>query len=210
MRHTLARGVVNGIGNRCHWRHNGHLADSTHTIGVARIRHFHQDGVDHRQVERCRHAIIEEARIDHVAVVVVDKLFVQGPTDTLHNPTLDLAFDIARVDGPPHILHCSVAQNGDLTGIGINLDIHDMRGEGATHTTRLRCCPTGDGPPHTRHLCGDLLEGHRLTGILGALKDAIGTGHIVWGDTHRRTLRLPFELLLHLTVPAPGYTFFHL
>src|SRR5215510_1478805 len=166
MRHAFARGSVNGIGKRCHRRHNGHLANPTYTIGMARIRHFHKDGVDHWQVKRCRHAIIEEAGIDHVAAVAVDKLFVQGPTNTLYHPTLDLAFDIAWVDGSPSVLHRGVAQDGDLTSIGIDLDIHNMRGEGATHTAWLRRGPPGDRSTHARHLCGHFLRGHRLVDIL--------------------------------------------
>src|ERR1043166_2386043 len=138
MRHAFARGSVNGIGKRCHRRYNGHLANPTYPIGMARIRHFHKDGLDHRQVKRGRHAIIEETGIDHVTVVVIDKLLVQGPTDTLHYPTLDLAFDIAWVDGSPSVLHGGIAQDSDLTSIGIDLDIHNMGGESATHTTRLR------------------------------------------------------------------------
>src|SRR4029434_8847373 len=141
MFNASACSFVNGIGKRCHRWHDGHLANPTHTIGMARIRHFHKDRVNHRQVKGRRHAIIEEAGIDHVTTVIVDKFFVQSPTDPLHHPALNLAFGIAWVDSPPHVLHRGVAQDGNLTSIGIDLDIYDMRGEGATHTTWLRCRP---------------------------------------------------------------------
>src|SRR5262249_49165374 len=132
-RHAFARGSVNGNGKRCHRRHNGYLAYPTDTIRMARIRHLHHDGVDHRQLKPRRHAIIEKAGSDHITIIVVDNLFVQGPTNALHRPTLNLAFSIAWMDGSPNVLHRGVAQDGDLASIGIDLDIHDMRGEGATH-----------------------------------------------------------------------------
>ena len=114
------------------------------------------------------------------------------------------------MDGSPSVLHCGVTQDGDLASIGIDLDIHDMRGKGATHTTWLRRRPPGDRSTHARHLCGHFLEGHRLPGILGALEDAIGVRHIVGGDAYRSTLGLSLELFLHLAIPATGQALLHL
>ena len=54
--------------------------------------------VDHRDVGRHRHAIIEKARVLEAPILVVDVLLVQRPAYPLGHPTLDLALDIRGMD----------------------------------------------------------------------------------------------------------------
>ena len=74
--------------------------DPLHAVGVAGVRDFHQHRFDHRQIRGDRHPVVEESRILEAALVVVDVLLVQGPSDALGRPSLDLPLDIARVDRP--------------------------------------------------------------------------------------------------------------
>src|SRR5262249_61506263 len=101
--------------------HKGHLANTAHAVRMTWIGDFDQHRVNHRQVESRRHTIVQEARIDHIPSIVVDKLLVQGPTDPLHRPTLDLAFHIARVNGFAHVLHRLHPHHRDFPSLTITL-----------------------------------------------------------------------------------------
>ena len=81
-------------------RHHRHLADAAQAVGMLRIGHLDDLGVDHRHVGRDRHAIVEEARILHPAVLAVEILLVERPADALHGAALELAFDL-EPDGSP-------------------------------------------------------------------------------------------------------------
>ena len=76
--------------------------------GCRRIRHLDDDRVDHRQIRRDRHAIIEEPGVIEAPLLAVNVLLVERPADPLRNAALDLAFDIARMDGSADILRRGV------------------------------------------------------------------------------------------------------
>jgi hypothetical protein len=97
--HAHADRIGDGIGDRRHWRHDRHLADAAGAERVPRVRVLDHDRLDHRQVGGDRHAVIEEARVIEPAVLVVDVFLVERPADPLLDAALDLALDIARVNG---------------------------------------------------------------------------------------------------------------
>ena len=98
--------------------------------GMARVRHLDEDRVDHRHVGRDRAAVVEKARVIHAALLVVDVFLVERPADALGDAALDLALDIGWMDRAADILRRGVAQHRDMAGLGIDLDIADMRREG--------------------------------------------------------------------------------
>ena len=87
-------------------------------------------GLDHGQVQRGGHAVVQERCVAQLAVVVVEVLFVQRHADALGGTALHLALDVGGVNGRTHVLNGRVAQNLDLAGVGIDLDIDDVRREG--------------------------------------------------------------------------------
>ena len=126
-------------------RHDRHLADAAHAVGMAGIRHLDHHRVDHRQVEAGRHPVVEEAGVGHLALVVVDVLLVQRPADALHGPALHLPLDVAGMDRLADVLNGGVAQDGHLARLGIDLDVDDVRGEGAADAGRIDAGPADDG-----------------------------------------------------------------
>jgi hypothetical protein len=90
---------------------------------MRRVWYLDDDRVDHRHVRGDRAAVVEEARIIHAAPLVVDVFLAECPADALGHAALDLALDIAGVDGAAGILRCRVAQDLDVPGLGIDLDI---------------------------------------------------------------------------------------
>src|SRR5437764_1499051 len=69
----------------------------------------------------------QETRVIEAPVLVVDVFLVERPADPLGHAALDLAFDIARVDGAADILHRGVAQDLDLPRLLVDFDVADMR-----------------------------------------------------------------------------------
>ena len=141
-----AGGVGHGVGDGGHGRHDRRLADAAHAVGMARVRHLDDHRVDHRQVGGHRHAVVEEARVLQLAVVAVDVLLVERPADALRHAALVLALDVARVDGAAGILDRRVAQDRDLAGLGVDLDVGDVGGEARRRAVRVDARVAGDRP----------------------------------------------------------------
>ena len=91
--------------------------------GCRGIRHLDDHRVDHREIRRHRHAVVEEARVLDHAVLVEDVLLVERPADPLDRATLHLTLDIARVNGLAGVLNRRVAEHRDLAGFRIDLDV---------------------------------------------------------------------------------------
>ena len=87
---------------------------------MARIGNFDNHGVDHRKVQRRRHAVIKERGIHHLARVIKEILFVESPANALNRATLHLPFDIAGVDGLACILYRCETSDVGFTGIRVN------------------------------------------------------------------------------------------
>src|ERR1700742_2585897 len=129
---TQADGILDRIAHGSHRRDDLDLAHAAGAKRVAGGGDFHQSRLYHRQIGRDRAAIVEEARIVHLAVLIVDVLLVQGPADALHGTALDLAFHVTRVDGTADVLDGSVTHDSDLTGLVVHLDIRDVDTEART------------------------------------------------------------------------------
>ena len=113
-------------------RDDRHLADAADAVGVSGVRDLDDDRIDHRQVERRGHAVVEQAGVLEVAGVVVVVLLVQRHADALGDAALHLAFDVGRVDRGTGVLDGGVAEDIDLARVGIDLDIDDVRRKGGT------------------------------------------------------------------------------
>ncbi len=83
---------------------SGTSADAPHTLRMFRIGDLEDHRIEHGQVGAHRHAVVEEARVIELAVLVEDVFLAQRPTDPLGGAALDLAFDIARMDGTADVL----------------------------------------------------------------------------------------------------------
>ena len=87
-------GVVHGVGNGGHRRHQGHFADAADPVRAGRVGHFDQNRLNQGNVKGGRHPIVEEGRVGHLAIVRVEVALGERPANPLHGPTLDLTFDI--------------------------------------------------------------------------------------------------------------------
>ena len=101
--------------------------------------------VNHGQVKRSRHTVVEQAGVVHLPVGVHVVLFVERPADALHYAALNLPFNVAGVDGLASILHRGVAEDGYLACFGVNFDVHNMSGECAAGACRIEVGASHDG-----------------------------------------------------------------
>src|SRR5882724_6055130 len=124
--HARAGGTINGVSDRRHGRDNGYLADAPQAIRMPWVWDLHDYRFDHGQVQARRHAIVKEAGVEHLALVIEDILFVERPADALDHPTLDLSFHVTRMDSFTSILESGVAQDLGLAGLGVDFHIDDM------------------------------------------------------------------------------------
>src|SRR5712691_8352958 len=164
--HPDAYGVVNGVGDGGHGRHDGHLTHPSHAKRVGGIGHLDDHRIDHREVQTRGHAIVQEARIDHAAGLVVVILFIQSPADALHRPALHLILHIAGMNRLAGILDGGVAQDGDLACLRIHLHIHEVRGDAWTGAARIDPSTAGDGATSGILAGRELLEGQTFLGGL--------------------------------------------
>ena len=120
---TDAASAGDRVGDGAHWWHDRCFADAANPIRVVRVWYFDDDRVNERQVRCDRNAVVEEACVIELAVVVVDVFLVQCPADALGGAALVLAFNVRGVDRATGILNDGVAFDIDLAGFCINLDI---------------------------------------------------------------------------------------
>ena len=117
--HSHTGGLVYGVGHGGHRWNQASLAHTSHTEGVARVRHLDQHRVYHGQVEGSRHAIVQEGGGQHPAVVIEVVLLSEGPADSLDGAALYLALRLAGVDRLPHVLQGCESQYVDLARVGV-------------------------------------------------------------------------------------------
>src|SRR5947207_139006 len=104
---------------------------------MAWVRVLDHHRFDHRQIGGDRDPVIEEAGVIETPVLVVDVFLVERPPDPLRDAALDLALDIARVNGAADVLHRSVAQYLDLPRLRVDLDVADMRRKAGAGALRV-------------------------------------------------------------------------
>ena len=129
---------------------------------MARIGDFDQHRVDHRQVRRDGHAVVEEARVLEAPVLVVDIFLVEGPADALRDAALQLALDIGGMNGGADILHGGVAEDFDRAGFLVDFHVADMGAEAGAGAARGELRMAVDGAAGGRRGRGDLRQGQRF------------------------------------------------
>src|SRR5438445_12883555 len=85
---------VDCVGERSGWWDDGYFPDASYPIRMSGIGDFHDDGLNHRQVETGRHAIVQKAGIQHLARFIVNILLVKGPSNALDRSSLHLSFQL--------------------------------------------------------------------------------------------------------------------
>src|SRR5712691_1916015 len=79
------------------------------------------------QLVGARHAVVHEGSGKQLpAVLIVDRLLVQGLADALRNAALDLSFDDHVIDDPADVVAADDAREPDLAGLGVDLDFADL------------------------------------------------------------------------------------
>ena len=89
--------------------------------GCPGLGNLHDDRIDHGKVQSGGHPVVQEAAVGKLTVVVVVVLLIEGPADTLGGATLQLAFDVAGVNGLTRILHRRVTQDFYFARLGVHL-----------------------------------------------------------------------------------------
>src|SRR5690349_24673401 len=100
---------------------------------MVRVGDFDDKRLDHGEVQAGRHAIVEQPGVPQNAVLVVKVFLAQGPADALGYRSLHLAFDVTRMKGTADILDDRASENTDLSGFGVDFDVHAHGGEGVSH-----------------------------------------------------------------------------
>src|SRR5882724_5263768 len=151
--------MIHGVGYRRQRRNDRRFTDSTHAIGMGGIRYLDDHGIDHRHVQHGGHAVIQKARVYHVALLVEVILFVERPADALHRSTLDLAFDVAGMNRLASILNRSITQDRHLARVRVHFHIDDVRAHGRPGAAGINTSATRDGAAGGVLTRCDLLEG---------------------------------------------------
>ena len=99
-------------------RHNRDLAHAPNSQRMVGMGYLNYVSFDQWQVETGRDSIIEEARVAHTPLLIIEIFLVQRPAKALRGATLHLPFDIARMKGLADILGHAGAQNLDFAGVG--------------------------------------------------------------------------------------------
>src|SRR6185503_10250583 len=165
-----------------HRRHDRGLAHAAHAVGVARIRDFDDDGIDHGYVGAHRDPVVEKARVLEPSVGVVDVFLVQRPPDALYGTALHLPLDIGRMHRLAGILDGGVAQNGDPAGFAVHFDIDEVCGQAGTRALRVDGCVAYDRAAGLARGLRDLRERQFLTSdgaAAGRARAAIVPDHFI-------------------------------
>ena len=161
---------------------------------MAGVGHLNDDRINHWQVQAGGHPVVEEAGVQHPALVVHEVFLVQRPADTLHHAALDLALDVAGVYGPPGVLQSGVAKNSHLARVGVYLHVHDVQPEGVAHAAGVDRCPAHDGAAGAVEPGRQGLEGDAQLRVLPVGQDALVVFHIL--RRHVPDTGGPFDHLL--------------
>ena len=163
--HPNAHGVVDGVGDGGHGRYDAYLAHSSHPVGMGGVGHFHDHRVDHGQVQTSGHAVIQEAGIGHLALIVEEVLLIQRPADPLDRSSLHLAFHVAGVDGLSSVLQRGVSEDFHFAGLGVYLHVYDVYREAGTSASGVYVGVADNGAPGAVQAAGKLLKGEFQLGV---------------------------------------------
>src|SRR5262249_60984125 len=84
------------------------------------------------------------------------------PADALRHAALQLALDIAGVNGSPDVLHRGVTDHAHDAELGVDLDVADVRAKAALRALGVELHAGADRAAHRRRLVGELGERQRL------------------------------------------------
>src|SRR5213596_726085 len=138
MQHAaLVERVENRVHDRRHGADRAELAAAFDAEEVGPARHaFIESAAQQGQLVGARHAVVHEGSGKQLpAVLIVDRLLVQGLADALRNAALDLSFDDYVIDDPADVVATDDASEPDLAGLRIDLD---FAGLGAVGPGRRR------------------------------------------------------------------------
>src|SRR5438552_17573662 len=138
MQHAaLVERVENRVHDRRHGADRAELAAALDTEEVGPAGHaFIECIAQRRQLVGTRHAVVHEGPGKQLpAVLIVDRLLVQGLADALRNAALDLSFDDHVIDDPADVVATDDASEPDLPGLRIYLDFAGL-GAAAPGTRR--------------------------------------------------------------------------
>src|SRR2546423_1807854 len=143
---------------------------------MAGVRYFDEERIDHRQVERGRHAVVEVVRVLHAAFGAHEVLLGQSHADALGDAALNLPFDVRGVDGSADVLNRRVAKDCHLARVAVDLDVDDVAGEGRSRRRVVDVYADVDGAAGARQASGYFFESHaaRLAiGVVWSVQDTI-------------------------------------
>ena len=84
------------------------------------------------------------------------------------------------------VLYCRVAQDGYLARLGVNLHIHDVRGESAARSGRIEICSSNDGTARLCEALSHFLEADAQFGVGLVAESAVGEADLI-------NIRLPHQ-----------------
>ena len=128
---------------------------------MSAVGHFDDHRVNHRHVQAGRHPVIKETGVKHQAIAADKILFVESPSDTLDSTALNLAFDIALVYCFACILKSGVPDDVHLTGLCIDLDVHDVKPKGIADPAWVSGSPADNRAFSTVESTCNFLQCHR-------------------------------------------------
>src|SRR5262245_58034899 len=155
------------------------FADTLDPERVGLARHLFKISVDTWHRVGARHAVIHEATGEELpGLAVVDLVLDQRLADALYDAALDLSADDHRIEHAAEVIDHEIAIEGDLAGLGIDLQLADVRAVGMAG----RACAVAAGrlEPHAEFL-GQ--RPHRRIGRLGDIRDgdrAVGADDTVF------------------------------
>src|SRR6516162_9802368 len=176
----VGEGVNQRIGDRGHGADAARFARALDPERIGPGRHRIALYVDRADVGRARHGIVHERAGQVLAVAIELDVLHQDLADALGDAADDLSLQQQRIDDRADVVHDAVADDLDLAGVLVDLELADVaavgevlhrrgigRGRDQTHVHAL-------GKPRRLHrLLRDVLDGQRAIG-LGAGEHAVG------------------------------------
>src|SRR5260370_704809 len=113
-RHTDAGSSIYCIGQRGRRRNDRYLSNSPYSERMPGVGNLDYYCLDQRQIEARGHPVVEQSGISEDALVVVEILLVEPPSDSLRSATLHLALDVPRVNRLAGVLADRAAKDLNL------------------------------------------------------------------------------------------------
>src|SRR5205807_4228294 len=129
MQHAaLVERIENGVHDRRDRADRAELAAAFDAEEVGPGRHaFIKSIAQRRKLVGARHAVVHKGSGKQLpAVLIVDRLLIQGLADALRDAALDLSFDDHVIDDAADVVATDEARELDLSGLGIEFDLANL------------------------------------------------------------------------------------